>query len=242
MKKITRPLCCLLMAVLMTTTLIVPIFADRSEQADQGQVIYLEEYGGYYVKNVSPQEIIEAFDDDPQFTYSGEECCVAESIASSKSDTVAEAAFASVGRDYDETMAATFERTYQLTANATGVFGETVTITYTAILLLKTVKVQGKNYESFVELELGPTPTLPSGIYTLGTGTSDPKGEIINSGATFKISQIVQLETAIPVALSAGIVLEVVQSSVTAGGTVYIRLKPVVLTQRVTLPIYNVIY
>lgn len=242
MKRITRPLCCLLMAVLMTTTLIVPIFADGSEQTDQAEVIYLEEYGGYYVKNVSPQEIIEAFDDDPQFTYSGEECCVAESIASSKSDTVAEAAFASVGRDYDETMAATFDRTYQLTATVHGVYNETVTITYTAVLSIKTVTVGGKNYESFASIKIHPTCALPSGLYVWASGASAPKGEIVKSGARFTITHITQLETSREVQVTASMNNEWLTVGVAIGTTSYLRGPIETITRTVTLPIYNVIY
>lgn len=50
MKRIARPFCCLLMAVLMSTTLIMPSFAAIREQADQPSVTHLEEFDGFYVK------------------------------------------------------------------------------------------------------------------------------------------------------------------------------------------------
>lgn len=51
MKRIARPFCCLLMAVLMSTTLIMPSFAAIREQADQPSVTYLEEFDGFSFKN-----------------------------------------------------------------------------------------------------------------------------------------------------------------------------------------------
>lgn len=242
MKRIARPFCCLLMAVLMSTTLIMPSFAAIREQADQSSVTYLEEFDGFYVKNVSPQDIIEAFDNDPQFTLCNEEVYSLDVEEMQTTDAVAEAAFASVGSNYNDTMATTFDRTYQLTGSATGIFGETLKITYTAILVLKTVKLQGRNYETFVKIKLGPTPAYPSGFYTPGSGTSEVLGEIVNSGATFQVSQIVALEVAIPLSLSGGIVAEIVESSSTVGLTYYARLIPETVTQRVILPIYNVIF
>lgn len=236
------------MAVLMSTTLLVPTFADGLKQATQASIVYLEEYDGYYVKNVSPQKIIDAFDNDPQFTSSGNVCLVAESGKLSVSDAVAEAAFTSVGSNYDETMATTFDRTYQVTATTHGAYGENITLTYTAVLTLKTVTVGGKSYESFASIKIHPTCALPSGLYVLASGASDPLGEIVKSGSRFLITHIVQLETCRQVQVTSGVSNEwldestSIEGSISIGDTIYLRDPVETITRTITLPIYNIIY
>ncbi len=242
MKRIARPLCCLLMAVLMSTTLIIPTFAAIREQADQPSVTYLEEFDGFYVKNVSPQDIIEAFDNDPQFTLCNEEVYSLDVEEMQTTDAVAEAAFASVGSNYNDTMAATFDRTYQVTATTQGAYKENVTITYTAVLSMKTVTVGGKKYESFASIKISPTCALPSGPYVWGSGSSTPRGEIISSGARFRITHISQLETSRAITITASMNEAWLSSGMSVGATYYLRGPIETITRTITLPIYNVIY
>jgi len=48
MKKVLRPLCCLLVAALMSTALILPALAATVEDSSP-EITYLAEFDGYYV-------------------------------------------------------------------------------------------------------------------------------------------------------------------------------------------------
>ena len=242
MKKVLRPLCCLLVAALMSTALILPALAATVEDSSP-EITYLAEFDGYYVKNLSPQEIIAAFDNDPRFIPCTNEVATLSATDLAVTEANADAALASMGVLGGSRASEVFTKSYAVTAPVTGAYGETVVITYTALMYVKTVKISGKSYECFVDTVVSPTFALPSGIYTTNAGgTSSTVGSVSHGGSVLTIHHVIQLEAAMSISSTAGVSAEWIENSTTIGKTIYLRSDPQTIEKTIQLPLYNLLY
>ena len=176
---------------------------------------YFPDENRYLVKNIDPQEIFSAFDNSPDFT---------------PVDSGAVSTYS----------ASSVNKTYTLTLNATGIYGELVPITFSTVVEIDYLNVGGVNYEYFLEIYLGPVPTLSSGSYKFVDGLLPPRAEILGSGSELMITYIVQLETTHTVSIETGVTIGWVNISGGTGTEGYFRSTPQTLTGSVILPIHEI--
>jgi hypothetical protein len=189
----------------------------------QSSIEYLPEENAYHIKNIAPEELLAAFDASADLTLV-------------ESDNATAIASLSTSRN------ATFNRQYQVTVNVTGLFNEQVPIIYTVYMKMSQMLVNGTLYDYFVEVFLGPTPSLGNNSYRFSDGASDPNAEIRANGSTLTIAQIVQLEITTTESVDVGATIGWFSVGASVGSEFIFRNTPQTYARTIVLPLYNVIY
>lgn len=240
----------LLLTIVFGINSVVPVSAiNKAEEQNIGysadgkaSIEYIPEKNIYYIENIEAEDVLEAFEKDPEFeeikqksSCSKTTICEMAELMDISEETLTE----KLGRA-GGTLAATYRKEYKITKNVPGVLSENVPITYTVYMDMSTVTYNHTEYAVFVSIYTGPTYALGSGIYDFcSTGTSDPKATIVNGGAGLEIVQIIQLETTVTYSVNAGINNDWFSFGASVGGNYYFRSNPKTYTCLYKLPLYN---
>lgn len=240
----------LLLAIVFGITSAVPVSAiDQAGEQNIGysadgnaSVEYIPEKNVYYIQNIKAEDVLEAFENDPEFEE------IKQKSSCSKTTTYEMAELMGISEDMltrkldraGATLAATYRKEYKITKNVPGVLSENVPITYTVYMNMSTVTYNRTEYAVFVSIYAGPTYALGSGSYSFcSTGTSAPRATIVNGGAGLEIVQIIQLETTVTYSVNAGINTDWFSFGASVGGNYYFRSNPKTYTCLYQLPLYN---
>lgn len=211
----------------------------HANEISERKVEYMQEYDGFYLENITVEEVLQAFNKSKELklieTNNKQE-------VSNNFTEIAKKALDSKRLSNSKNTTGTYREDYVLTMYITGVNGESVAVHNTCNMEMKTLKINNKNYAQFVKIYLGPTYWLDSSNYTFSTtGTSSPKGSILNGGATLKVEQIIQLETVKAYSSNTGATFGWFSFGSSIGGNYYKRNSSKTYSSVYNLPLINIV-
>lgn len=190
---------------------------------------YNEELGGFVLKNITVDDVLDAFDSSNEFDRKG----------SLKSSDDADPQIVRK-LNLQSSRAGTYYADYVVAVNVKGIRNENVKVSYTCNMVMTTLTFNGRNYAQFVKFNLIPKPWLNSNSYQFGNGTGDPKCTIKNGGATINIMQTIQLETTSAVSTDVGLSAGWINLGSSTSKTNYFRSPAKTYTAYTNLPLINV--
>lgn len=206
-------------------------------------VEYVPDENGYYLKNVEPEKVWEALDNT--FGVDSANTSIAKSVGVGikqiDTDEKVVDILHSKGTSANMRSTYTFQRQYDLVTNTTGVMRENIPIHFTVYMNMTTVELQGGNYDCFLSVHTGPVSSLGSNQYVFAV-QSGITTELLNSGATLVMTEIIQLETARSYSIDTSVtVTGWFAFGASIGGEYYLRNQTDTYQVSVTLPIIEFI-
>ena len=213
-------------------------------KGSKGSIEYLEDVGGYYLENVTKDELLEAF--DTAFKKTPDSTALQANDPQLSEDFInkSRSVLADKNVDLSAARVGTYTESYTLDFYIPAAFegDEDVHAYHRVEMKMTTVVYQGREYAMFVDFYLKPgILSLDSGEYELASGTGEPLFEILNSGATLSVTQWVQLQTSQTYELGVDVSAGWVGVSTGTGSTQYFRNTTDKYYDTVNLPLINVV-
>lgn len=204
-----------------------PVFANEVEQPmiPEQSIQYNSKLNGYELKNVTMEEVLEAFQNDPNTDLIG--------------DPILEKSI--VLDDLSAMAANQYRQSFRISRSIAGPKNDSITIYYVLEMNMTTVNYNGTQYAKFVSVSLEPTYSMGTNGYIFDTGTGAVKREILNSGATLQFRQIIQLVSTTTVSLTGGLTAGWYSVSSTTSSSSFVRNHAQVYYTTYNLPLINII-